>query len=72
MNNRMTLNRTLNRLLPHITDGSGGKPDWFWALNLKGQVPVLVDGVHDGPAVVVTGRSWITNLANALTCDRAP
>lgn len=26
--------------------GPGGKPDWFWKLNPKGQVPILV--VHDG------------------------
>lgn len=36
--------------------GSGGKPDWFWELNPKGTVPVLV---CDGGAVVIPDSDLI-------------
>lgn len=32
--------------------GPGGKPDWFWKLNPKGTVPVLVCSINDASMVI--------------------
>jgi glutathione S-transferase len=43
--------------------GSGGKPDWFWKLNPKGTVPVLVcnDGTEENGHVVLPDSDLILN-----------
>jgi glutathione S-transferase len=44
--------------------GPNGKPDWFWKLNPKGQVPVLV--CHGGAVILADSDLILDEIGNAV------
>ena len=48
--------------------GPGGKPDWFWDLNPKGQVPILVFGrSHDDHTVLADSDLILDEIATVIS-----